>query len=287
MGATDWMTGGHRHARVGRRRIGRGGPCDDPGCAGWPWVRCSPRSRATAAPDWALRLVADGLAGLALFGYNIGDTDQVAALTAALRAARPDVLIAIDEEGGDVTRLAHATGSPYPGNAALGVVDDAGADPADLPRDRRRAGGGRHQPRPGPHRRRQHRRRQPDHRHPQSFGADPARVAAHAAAAVTGPAGGRRRRLRQALPRARRHRRRLAPANCPPWTRRWSCCASATCRRSRRRSPPASKAMMTAHIRVPALTGDGPATFSRAVAGRPAARRAAASPARSSPTRWR
>src|SRR6185503_12265660 len=31
---------------------------------------------------------------------------------------------AIDEEGGDVTRLEAATGSSYPGNAALGVVDD-------------------------------------------------------------------------------------------------------------------------------------------------------------------
>jgi beta-N-acetylhexosaminidase len=46
-------------------------------------------------------------------------------LTAALRAAAPEPVIAIDEEGGDVTRLAHRTGSPYPGNAALGAVDDA------------------------------------------------------------------------------------------------------------------------------------------------------------------
>jgi beta-N-acetylhexosaminidase len=33
-------------------------------------------------------------------------------------------VIAIDEEGGDVTRVAYADGSPYPGNAALGAVDD-------------------------------------------------------------------------------------------------------------------------------------------------------------------
>ena len=45
-------------------------------------------------------------------------------LTAELRAEREDVLIAIDEEGGDVTRLEAATGSSYPGNAALGEVDD-------------------------------------------------------------------------------------------------------------------------------------------------------------------
>jgi beta-N-acetylhexosaminidase len=75
-------------------------------------------------PDWAVDLVAEGLAGHTLFGTNIEQPAQVAAATAALRDARRDVLIAIDEEGGDVTRLAHATGSPYPGNAALGAVGD-------------------------------------------------------------------------------------------------------------------------------------------------------------------
>jgi len=75
-------------------------------------------------PEWAGVLLSEGLAGYTLFGTNIAGSDQLAALTAHLRAVRPDVLIAIDEEGGDVTRLAHRTGSPYPGNAALGAVDD-------------------------------------------------------------------------------------------------------------------------------------------------------------------
>lgn len=78
----------------------------------------------TDPPDWALRLLADGLAGHTLFSANIGGREQLAALTRGLRQARPDAVVAIDEEGGDVTRLAHATGSPYPGNAALGVVND-------------------------------------------------------------------------------------------------------------------------------------------------------------------
>ncbi|MGH3739605.1 MAG: glycoside hydrolase family 3 protein, partial [Micromonosporaceae bacterium] len=78
----------------------------------------------TAPPDWALRLLDDGLAGYVLFGYNITARDQLGELVAALREARADVIVGIDEEGGDVTRLAHATGSPYPGNAALGAVDD-------------------------------------------------------------------------------------------------------------------------------------------------------------------
>jgi beta-N-acetylhexosaminidase len=78
----------------------------------------------TQAPPWALRLVEDGLGGVALFGFNIADPEQVARLTASLRAVRPDIIVATDEEGGDVTRLSYAHGSPYPGNAALGVGND-------------------------------------------------------------------------------------------------------------------------------------------------------------------
>ena len=81
------------------------------------------------APDWALRLLSEGLAGHTLFGFNIAEPAQVAALTAALRAARPDVLIAIDEEGGDVTRLAHRTGSPYPGQRRPGRGRRPGSHP--------------------------------------------------------------------------------------------------------------------------------------------------------------
>ena len=62
------------------------------------------------------------------FGQNISAPDQVRALTAGLRAASADAdpVIAIDEEGGDVIRVAYSDGSPYPGNAALGAVDDTG-----------------------------------------------------------------------------------------------------------------------------------------------------------------
>jgi len=74
------------------------------------------------APDWVLRGLEEGLGGICLFAYNVGD--RLAELTASLRAARPDVLIGIDEEGGDVTRLEAAHGSSYPGNGALGAVDD-------------------------------------------------------------------------------------------------------------------------------------------------------------------
>ena len=71
-------------------------------------------------PDWLRRWAEDGLGGVVLFSRNVESPEQVAALTAAL----PGLVVAIDEEGGDVTRLEHARGSSYPGNYALGVVDD-------------------------------------------------------------------------------------------------------------------------------------------------------------------
>ncbi|MFE9402449.1 glycoside hydrolase family 3 protein [Streptomyces sp. NPDC006530] len=78
----------------------------------------------TTAPDWLLRRIGEGLASVGLFGRNIVSAPQVAALTAQLRAERDDLLVAIDEEGGDVTRIEVRTGSSFPGNLALGAVDD-------------------------------------------------------------------------------------------------------------------------------------------------------------------
>ena len=57
-------------------------------------------------------------------GDNVVDADQLAALIARLRSVRDGVVIALDEEGGDVTRVEMRTGSSYPGNAALGAIDD-------------------------------------------------------------------------------------------------------------------------------------------------------------------
>ncbi|MEV4832733.1 glycoside hydrolase family 3 N-terminal domain-containing protein [Micromonospora sp. NPDC049257] len=214
-------------------------------------------------PDWAVDLVAEGLAGHTLFGTNVHDPAQLAASTAALRTARPDVLVAIDEEGGDVTRLAHATGSPYPGNAALGVVDDTA-----LTRRIYAAIGGElaavgvtvdlaptvdvntadENPVIGT----------------RSFGADPGRVAAHTAAAVAGlqsvgvaacakhfPGHGATvADSHHELPTVDADTALLRARDLPPF-------AAAV--------DAGVQAVMTAHIRVPALTGDGPATFSRAV----------------------
>ncbi|RJL26545.1 glycoside hydrolase family 3 protein [Bailinhaonella thermotolerans] len=77
----------------------------------------------TVAPDWVKRGIADGLGGVTLFGFNVAGPDQLRELNAELRA-HGDPVISLDEEGGDVTRLHYHVGSPYPGNAALGSIDD-------------------------------------------------------------------------------------------------------------------------------------------------------------------
>ncbi|MEV4376383.1 glycoside hydrolase family 3 protein [Streptosporangium sp. NPDC049644] len=79
--------------------------------------------QGTEAPEWVLRELANGLGGVTLFGFNVADAAQLSALTSRLRETS-DPVISLDEEGGDVTRLAYHVGSPYPGNAALGAVDD-------------------------------------------------------------------------------------------------------------------------------------------------------------------
>lgn len=77
------------------------------------------------APDWLLHRLDEGLGAVCLFAGNITSPSGVRSLTDRLRAAHPDVVVAVDEEGGDVTRLwHHAGGSWQPGNAVLGRLDD-------------------------------------------------------------------------------------------------------------------------------------------------------------------
>jgi beta-N-acetylhexosaminidase len=82
-----------------------------------------PGFEGTGAPDWVLGWVERGLGGVVLFGRNIEAPEQVEALTRRLRG-EGELLVATDEEGGDVTRLEARAGSSYPGNWALGAVDD-------------------------------------------------------------------------------------------------------------------------------------------------------------------
>ena len=88
-------------------------------------LRCIlPGFEGVRAPDWVLRRAADGLGGVILFARNFESKPQLTGLAAELHRARPGLLVCIDEEGGDVTRLEARTGSSYPGNLALGVADD-------------------------------------------------------------------------------------------------------------------------------------------------------------------
>jgi beta-N-acetylhexosaminidase len=84
-----------------------------------------PSFAGTTVPRDALSLLEEGLGGLCLFGSNTADgPDAVAAYTASVRSVAPGAVIAVDEEGGDVTRLHVPAGSPVLGPLALGAADE-------------------------------------------------------------------------------------------------------------------------------------------------------------------
>jgi beta-N-acetylhexosaminidase len=215
-----------------------------------------------SAPGWVLAALRDGLGGVTVFGPNIADPAQLAELTGRLRSAAEEPVIAIDEEGGDVTRIAHLAGSRYPGNAALGAVDDValteavyhalGADLAALginvdlapsvdvntEADNPVIG-------------------------TRSFGSDTELVARHAAAAVTGlqaagvaacakhfPGhGSTRTDTHDSVATVDVSLKLLAQRDLPPFTAAIAAGA---------------RAVMPGHLRVPELTGDLPASLSAA-----------------------
>src|SRR5579875_41739 len=216
----------------------------------------------TTVPGWLLAALERGLAGVTLFGPNVSGPEQVAGLTGQLRNATDEPLIAIDEEGGDVTRIAHQTGSPYPGNAALGAVDDTRLTAGiyhELGRDLAAAGinvnlapsvdvnSAADNPIIGT----------------RSFGADTGLVARHAAAAVTGlqaagvaacakhfPGhGSTRTDTHDSIATVDVPLRVLAQRDLPPF----SAAIAAGVR-----------AVMPGHLRVPELTGELPASLSAA-----------------------
>ncbi len=210
-------------------------------------------------PRWVLEGLEDGISGVCLFHNNLDGPEQVAALNASLAEATDTPLISLDEEGGDVTRIGQARGSDYPGNAALGAVDDP-----DLTRTTLRSLGGRlaelgfnmnlapsvdvnvadDNPVIGT----------------RSFGADPELVARHAEAAVRGlqeagvaacakhfPGhGATSQDSHHVLPRVEAdaellHRRELLPFRAAVRA--------------------GVRSILTAHIEMPGLGGEGPATL--------------------------
>jgi len=84
-----------------------------------------PGFAGTALPEEYAGLLAAGLGGICLFGSNTADgPDATTRLVGAIHDAGPGSVVAIDEEGGDVTRLHAVEGSPVLGAAALGALDD-------------------------------------------------------------------------------------------------------------------------------------------------------------------
>ncbi len=217
----------------------------------------------TTPPDWIRRRLSEGLGGVVLFGRNIVDLEQVAALSSALAEENPGVVIAIDEESGDVTRLEVTSGSRRPGNYALGVVDDPAltqAVAADIGAQLAAAGvtlnyaptvdvnNNPANPVIGV----------------RSFGADPKLVSRHAAAWVRGlqssGVGACAKHFpghgdtgvdsHHGLPIIEAGLSRLDDVELPPF-------AAAI--------EAGARAVMTAHILVPAIDGEWPATMSRGV----------------------
>ncbi|PWU53735.1 sugar hydrolase, partial [Micromonospora globispora] len=220
----------------------------------------------TTPPPWIRRWLGEGLGSVVLFARNIVDSEQLAALTATLRAERPDVIVAIDEEAGDVTRIESARGSSRPGNFALGIVDDPALTEAvarDLGTELAAAGVTLNYA--------------PDadvNSNPdnpvigvRSFGADPALVARHTAAWVRGlQAGGvaacakhfpghgdTRIDSHHDLPRIGGDRARLDAVELAPF---------------RAAVAAGVQAVMTGHLLVPALDPELPATLSPRILGR-------------------
>lgn len=84
----------------------------------------SPGFGGTSIPEWIKPLLDNGLGSITLFGSNTPSLESAATLIGELRSYNPDLVIAIDEEGGDVTRLFVKEGSRYPTPALLGKCDD-------------------------------------------------------------------------------------------------------------------------------------------------------------------
>ena len=186
-------------------------------------------------------------------------------LTDAIHAANPDAVVATDEEGGDVTRLHHRTGSPYPSMAYLGYVDDpvlTEAVGAGIGGELRAAGIDLNLAPDADV--------NADPRNPvigvRSFGSDAALVARHVAAYTRGLQGAGVGAVAKhfpghgdtatdshlALPTVTADAATLAVRDLPPFD---AAVAAGTL------------AVMTSHIMVPALDGRWPATFSPAILG--------------------
>ena len=88
-------------------------------------LRCLwPGFAGDALPGWVADALDEGVPGVTLYGDNATSPTSMADLGREVGRRWPGALVAVDEEGGDVTRLEYLSGSSWPGNLALGHLDD-------------------------------------------------------------------------------------------------------------------------------------------------------------------
>jgi beta-N-acetylhexosaminidase len=84
----------------------------------------SPGFGGTQIPEWLYPWLENGLGGVTLFSSNCPSLDVTSKLIEELKNISPNLIVSIDEEGGDVTRLFVPEGSPFPTPALLGRCND-------------------------------------------------------------------------------------------------------------------------------------------------------------------
>lgn len=84
----------------------------------------SPGFGGPKVPEWIKPWLENGLGSITLFASNTPNIESATRIVAEIKSYNPDVLISIDEEGGDVTRLFVREGSKFPSPALLGQCDD-------------------------------------------------------------------------------------------------------------------------------------------------------------------
>lgn len=83
-------------------------------------------------PSYLPELAARGLRSVVIYGSNLQQGRDLADWVRQVRQALgEDAIVAIDEEGGDVTRVDYLYGSRFAGNAALGKLDDPSLTQSD------------------------------------------------------------------------------------------------------------------------------------------------------------
>ena len=88
------------------------------------WGALMPGVSGSGVEPWHRAAFAAGVESVCLFADAVGSPARVAATVRALRRVVPSLLIATDEEGGEVTRVEAVAGSSLLSARALGVIGD-------------------------------------------------------------------------------------------------------------------------------------------------------------------